>query len=160
MLRKYFKQKISQPAREKGWMLGEKFGKMILPGVLFGNKLFNSVKKKAERKPRLTVSLLLFVIIANTVLAVHIAYNRDKAALNQGPKAPSIQAIKAPKIIDMDILNQQAPDIVLLKAIRDSLQFFKDKPSLTSQDSLTVFGLLKSVASLNKNYKHPSIRKP
>lgn len=160
MLRKYFKQKISQPAREKGWMLGEKFGKMILPGVLFGNKLFNSVKKKAERRPRLTVFLLLFVIIVNTVLAVDMAYHRNKVALKPELKTSTIQGMKAPKPIDIDMLNQQAPDIGILKAIRDSLQFFKDKPSLTSQDSLTVFGLLKSVASLNKNFKHPSIRKP
>lgn len=155
MLRKYFKQKISQPAREKGWMLGEKFGKMILPGVLFGNKLFNSVKKKAERKPRLTVSLLLFVIIANTVLAVHMAYYRNKVTLKPELKTSSNQGLKVPKTIDIGMLNQQAPDIGRLKAIRDSLQFFKDKPSLTPQDSLAVFGLLKSVALLNKNYKHP-----
>ena len=160
MLKKYFNQKISQPAREKGWMLGEKFGKMILPGILFGNTLFNSVKKKAERKPRLTVSLLLFVIIVNTVLAVHIAYHRNKAALKPELKTSSIQGLKALKPIEMDLLNQQAPDLGMLKALRDSLQFYKDKPSLTPLDSLTVFRLLKSVASLNKNYKHPSIRKP
>ena len=142
-------------------MLGEKCGKMILPGVLFGNKLFNSVKKKAERKPRLTVSLLLFVIIVNTVLAVHIAYHRNKAVLKPELKTSSIHGLKVPKPIDMDILNQQAPDdIGMLKALRDSLQFYKDKPTLTPLDSLTVFGLLKSVASLNKIYKHPSIRKP
>ena len=155
MLRKYFNQKISQPAREKGWMLGEKFGKMILPGVLFLNKLFNSLKKKADRRPRLTVLLLLLVIIVNTVLVVHMAYHRDKASLKPELKTSSIQAIKAPKPIDMDMLNHQAPDIGRLKAIRDSLLFFKDKPSLTPQDSLAVFGLLKAVALLNKNYKHP-----
>jgi hypothetical protein len=160
MLRKYFKQKISQPAREKSWTLGEKFGKMILPWVLSLNKLFISVKRKAERRPRLTVSLLLLVIIMNTVIAVHIVYSRNKATLKPELKTSSIQGLKVPKPINMDMLNQQAPDIGRLKAIRDSLQFFKDKPSLTSQDSLTVFGLLKSVASLNKNYKHPSIRKP
>ena len=160
MLKKYFNQKISQPVREKGWILGEKFGKMILPGVLFGNKLFNLVKKKADRRPRLTVSLLLLVIIVNTVLAIHIAYHRDMSSLKPESVISSFQGIKAPKPIDMEILNQQAPDIGILKAIRDSLQFFKDKPSLTPQDSLTVFRLLKTVASLNKNYKHPSIRKP
>jgi hypothetical protein len=155
MLRKYFKQKIGQPAREKGSMLGEKFGKMIVPWVLFGNKLFNSFKKKAERRPRLTVSLLLLVIIANTVLAVNIAYHRNNVALKQGPKTSSLHGMKAAKPIDIDMLNQQAPDLGRLKAIRDSLQFFKDKPSLTPQDSLAVLGLLKTVALLNKNYKHP-----
>jgi hypothetical protein len=160
MLRKYFKQKISQPAREKGWILGEKFGKIILPGVLSLNKLFNSVKRKAERRPRLTVSLLLLMIIMNTVIAVHIAYHRNKAALKPELNTSSIQVLKVPRVIDMDRLNQQAPDIGILKAIRDSLQFFKGKPSLTSQDSIAVLGLLKAVATLNKNYKHSSIRKP
>jgi uncharacterized membrane protein len=160
MLRKYFKQKIGQPAHEKSWMLGEKFGKTILPGVLSLNKLFNSVKRKAERRPRLTVSLLLLMIIMNTVIAVHIAYYRNKAALKPELNTSSIQVLKVPRVIDMDRLNQQAPDIGILKAIRDSLQFFKEKPSLTSQDSIAVLGLLKAVATLNKNYKHPSIRKP
>jgi hypothetical protein len=155
MLKKYFKQKISQPAREKSWMLGEKFGKMILPGVLSFNKLFNSVNRKAERRPRLTVSLLLLVIIVNTVLAVHITYRRNKAALKPVLKTSSIQGLKVHRAIDMDKLNQQAPDIEMLKTIRDSLQFFKDKPTLTPADSLSVLGLLKTVASLNKNYKHP-----
>lgn len=155
MLRKYFKQKIGQPAREKGSKLGETFGKMIVPWVLFWNKLFNSFKKKAERRPRLTVSLLLLVIIANTVMAVNMAYHRNNVALKPGPKTSSIHGMKAPKPIDIGMLNQQAPDLGRLKAIRDSLQFFKDKPSLTPQDSLAVLGLLKTVALLNKNYKHP-----
>ncbi|HEV3252413.1 MAG TPA: hypothetical protein VGZ71_15740 [Puia sp.] len=155
MLRKYFKQKISRPAREKGWILGEKFGKIILPGALFLCKLFNSLKKKAERNPRLTVSLLLMLIILNTMIAVDITYHRNKSALKPESKTSSIQGLKVPKAIDMDMLNSQVPDIGRLKAIRDSLQFFKDKSSLTSQDSITILGLLKVVATLNKNYKHP-----
>jgi hypothetical protein len=155
MLRKYFKQKISQSARKKSAMLGEKFGKTILPGVLFLHKLFNSAKRKAERRPRLTVFLILVVIIMNTVIAVHLTVRRNKAALKRVAGTYSFQGFKVPKAIDIDMLNQQAPDIGKLKTIRDSLQFFKDKKTLTPQDSLSVLGLLKAVALLNKNYKHP-----
>lgn len=155
MLRKYFKQKISQPAREKGWALGEKFGKMILPGVLLLYRIFSVAKKRAERRPRLTVSLLILAIVVNTLLAINFSYHRNKTASKPGAKAAAISVIKAPRPIDMDMLNQQAPDIGRLKSIRDSLQFFKEKKTWTTGDSIAVLGLLKTVASLNKNYNHP-----
>ena len=155
MLRKYFKQKISEPAREKGWMLGEKFGKMILPVVLLLYRIFNAAKKRAERRPRLTVSLLLLAIILNTLVAINFSYHRNKTASKQGARAATISVIKAPRHIEMDMMGQQAPDIGRLKSIRDSLQFFKEKKTWTTGDSIIVLGLLKTVASLNKNFNHP-----
>jgi hypothetical protein len=155
MLKKYFNQKISQPAREKGWVLGEKFGKMILPGVLLLYRIFNAAKKRADRRPRLTVSILLFVIIVNTLLGINFSYHRNKKASKPAARATTISVIKAPRPVDMDMMGQQAPDIGRLKSIRDSLQFFKEKKTWTAQDSIAVLGLLKTVASLNKNYNHP-----
>jgi len=155
MLRKYFNQKISQPARDKGWQLGEKFGKTILPGILFLFKHFNTIKKKAERRPMLSVALLLLVIVLNTVIAVNFAYQRNKAVSKKDTNNSNSQLINAPKPIDMTILNQPSPDINRLKAIRDSLQFYKNKSKLDSQDSIAVMELLRTVASLNNNYKHP-----
>ena len=155
MLRKYFNRKVSRPTREKGWALGEKFGKMILPGVLYLYRLFISAKKRAERKPRLTVSLLLLTIILNTLVAINFSSHRNKTNRKPGAKAAAISGIKAPKPIDMDMMSQQAPDIERLKSIRDSLQLYKEKKTLTTGDSIAVLGLLKTVASLNKNYKHP-----
>ena len=155
MLRKYFNRKISQPAREKGWALGEKFGKMILPAVLFLYRHFVSVKKRAERRPRLTVSLLMLTIILNTLVAINFSYHRNKTNGKPSAKTTTISGIKAPKPIDIDMMSQQAPDIGRLKSIRDSLQSYKEKKALTAEDSIAVLGLLKTVASLNKNYKHP-----
>jgi hypothetical protein len=155
MLRKYFKQKISQPAREKGWALGEKFGKMTLPVVLLLYRIFNAAKKRSERRPRLTVSLLLLALILNTLVAISFSYHRNKTAIKPDAKAAKISVIKAPRHLEMDMMGQQAPDIGRLKSIRDSLQFFKEKRTWTAQDSIAVLGLLKTVASLNKNYKHP-----
>ena len=155
MPRKYFKEKIGQPVRDKGWALGEKFGKMILPGVLLWLRLFNQVKKKAERKPTLTVSLLMLMIILNTLFAIHFSDHRNKTNSKLDTKGSSIPVIKAPKTVDMEMLGQQTPDFGRLKSLRDSLQFFKDKKTFTAQDSMTVLELLKTAATLNKNYKHP-----
>ena len=128
---------------------------MILPGVLLLYKLFISAKKRAERRPRLTVSLLMLTIILNTLVAINFSYHRNKTNSKPGAKAATILGIKAPKPIDMDMMSQQAPDIGRLKSIRDSLQWYKEKKALTAGDSIVVLGLLKTVASLNKNYKHP-----
>jgi hypothetical protein len=155
MLRKYFKQKISQSAREKGWALGEKFGKMILPGVLLLYRIFNAAKKRAERRPRLTVSLLILAIVVNTLVAINFSYHRNKTASKPDAKAATISVIKAPRHVELDMIGQQTPDIGRLKTIRDSLQFFKQKKTWTAGDSIAVLGLLKTVASLNKNYNHP-----
>jgi hypothetical protein len=155
MLRKYFKQKISQPARDKGWRLGEKFGKTLIPGILFLNKHFNAIRKKAEKWPRLSVALLLLIIILNTVIAVNFAYQRNKAVSKKEGSNSASQLLKSPKPIDMTILNQPSPDINRLKAIRDSLQFYKNKSKLEPQDSIAVMELLKTVAALNNKYNHP-----
>ncbi len=155
MLKKYFKQKISEPIRAKGWVLGEKFGKMILPGVLLLYRIFNTAKKRAERRPRLTVSTLLISIILNTLVAIHFSHHRNKTGSKPGAKAASISVIKAPRQVEMDMMGQQTPDIGRLKSIRDSLQFYKEKKTWTTGDSIAVLGLLKTVASLNKNFNHP-----
>ena len=155
MLRKFFNQKIGVPARRRGWRLGEKFGRFVLPGALLLPSMFKSVKNKANRWPCLTVSLLLSLIIVNTTLVIHYSFQTMRRANRSGEKTLVPAMIKPARAPNMAVLIQPMPDINRLKSIRDSLQLFKEKKVFTPQDTTTILQLLKEVALFYRPSQYP-----